>query len=79
VFSGKIECALFGAYVDNLQKLMGKSTQGIVEIEIEELTRRTDVRLGSTPRRDAPFYKQSLRPWTISLCNLSHSLFGTVL
>ncbi|CAL5186561.1 unnamed protein product [Lathyrus oleraceus] len=26
-----------------------------VEVEIEELTRRTDIRLGSTPRWDAPF------------------------
>lgn len=32
-----------------------KDLQTFVEVEIEELTRRTDVRLGSTPRWDAPF------------------------
>lgn len=32
-----------------------KDLHTFVEVEIEELTRRTDVRLGSTPRWDAPF------------------------
>ena len=32
-----------------------KDLQTFVEVEVEELTRRTDVRLGSTPRWDAPF------------------------
>ncbi|KAJ1405713.1 Synaptotagmin-like mitochondrial-lipid-binding domain [Sesbania bispinosa] len=32
-----------------------KDLQTFVEVEVEELNRRTDVRLGSTPRWDAPF------------------------
>ncbi|XP_019457985.1 PREDICTED: extended synaptotagmin-1-like isoform X2 [Lupinus angustifolius] len=32
-----------------------KDLQTFVEAEVEELTRRTDVRVGSTPRWDAPF------------------------
>ncbi|XP_027359435.1 synaptotagmin-5 isoform X2 [Abrus precatorius] len=32
-----------------------KDLQTFVEVEVEELTRRTDVRVGSTPRWDAPF------------------------
>nr|KYP69703.1 Multiple C2 and transmembrane domain-containing protein 1 [Cajanus cajan] len=32
-----------------------KDLETFVEVEVEELTRRTDVRLGSTPRWDAPF------------------------
>lgn len=32
-----------------------KDLHTYVEVEVEELTRRTDVRLGSTPRWDAPF------------------------
>ena len=37
---------------DNLHD---KELQTFVELELEELTRRTDVRLGSTPRWDATF------------------------
>jgi len=32
-----------------------KDLETYVEVEVEELTRRTDVRMGSTPRWDAPF------------------------
>ena len=32
-----------------------KDLETFVEVEVEELTRRTDVRMGSTPRWDAPF------------------------
>jgi hypothetical protein len=35
VDSGKVECALFGAYVDILQKLMGKSTQGMPVVVVQ--------------------------------------------
>lgn len=30
--SGKIECELFSSYVNNLQKLMGKSTDGMPDV-----------------------------------------------
>jgi hypothetical protein len=35
VASGKIECALFGLYVDNLLKLMGKAVSGMPVVVLQ--------------------------------------------
>ena len=35
LYSGKIECALFGGYVDNLQKLMGKAVEGMPVVVVQ--------------------------------------------
>jgi hypothetical protein len=35
VFSGKCECALFGGYVDELKKRMGKSCSGLLVVVVQ--------------------------------------------
>jgi hypothetical protein len=33
--SGKVECALFGSYVDSMQKMMGKSVEGLPVVVVQ--------------------------------------------
>jgi hypothetical protein len=35
LFSGKVECALFGSYIDLLLKLMGKSANGMPVVVLQ--------------------------------------------
>jgi hypothetical protein len=35
VCSGKVECALFGSYIDSLQKMMGKFVDGLHVVVVQ--------------------------------------------